>query len=41
MTRGLAASKPGFKEAGNSKIDGRLSFWWPWRSVVAHPVELA
>lgn len=34
MTRGLAASKPGCKGAGNSRIDERLSFWRPWKSVV-------
>lgn len=41
MTRGLAASKPGCGVADNLRIDEQLSFWWPWKSVVARPVELA
>src|ERR1039457_914560 len=38
---GLAASKPACGGAGNLRIDGQLSFWWPWKSVVKPPVEFA
>jgi hypothetical protein len=38
---GPSASKPGCGGAGNSRIDERLSFWWPWKSVVKPPDELA
>jgi hypothetical protein len=41
MIRGLGGSKPGYKGAANSSNDERLSFWWPWKSVVELPVEFA